>query len=239
MDTHTIAPCQGFAVGGRTPFPISSGASIALNLTRDAKNVHIRYTNLADPKSNDDFSPLSTNITQAYRGSRCVDQPDFAARGLKVGDDVTMQLWYTSGPQNTTVSPSHRVRPSNVKLTSVSLVHFVVLRVRRCDARGELRVRVDGPLLPERDPFHSVSPPSASLHPASPLRRADHPHLPSYRTRGNANPALSSIAAASASASASLAAAGSTTSNTGGAGRSAVVGGGLGVAVMGAVAMLL
>lgn len=104
VDTHTIAPCQGFAVGGRSPFPISSGASIALNMSRDAKDVHIRYTKLADPKSNDDFSPLSTNLTQVYRGSRCVDQPDFAAKGLKVGDDVTMQLWYISGPKNTTVS---------------------------------------------------------------------------------------------------------------------------------------
>lgn len=73
IETDSIAPCQGvrslfwlhtpllgkkkdietdshptikYAIGGRYNYPISSGADIALNQTRDAKEVQISYSTL-------------------------------------------------------------------------------------------------------------------------------------------------------------------------------------------------
>ncbi|GAA5857589.1 hypothetical protein JCM8547_004283 [Rhodosporidiobolus lusitaniae] len=102
QDTTSVEPCGGVALGGRINYPISGG-DISLVLQRDAFDIQVSYSGSADPSSNSDFSPLIPVLEQSYSGSKCFSAPDFSSLGFSVGDVVTLQVNYLTGPKNSSL----------------------------------------------------------------------------------------------------------------------------------------
>ena len=91
-----IGPCQAYERGGRIEYPLSGGR-VSWNNIRDISNVQIAYSTEADPTSQDQFTPVGTNLTTSWVGSQCIQGPDFAGLGLAEGQQVTLQLSYQTG----------------------------------------------------------------------------------------------------------------------------------------------
>ena len=92
-----IAPCQGFQQGFRMDYPVSGGL-VSWAATKDIHDIQVRYSTDSNPTSQDQFQNALTNITGGWVGHQCIDGPNFAALGLKAGDEVTMQFTYKTGP---------------------------------------------------------------------------------------------------------------------------------------------
>jgi len=114
VQTVGVAPCQGYTQGGRVEFPLTNG-SFGIDLTRDAHDITWRFSTSSNPESQDAFTTEITKIDHAFSGSRCARVPDLAGLGLSAGQNITVQLSYTAGPQRkmsyecldlTLVSPS-------------------------------------------------------------------------------------------------------------------------------------
>ncbi|KAI9632932.1 uncharacterized protein MKK02DRAFT_40307 [Dioszegia hungarica] len=95
----SIGPCQAYALGGRVPYPLSGGR-ISWSNIRDLKAVQIAYSTSSDPSAQSDFIGVGQNLSISYVGTQCVAGPDFAGLGMKVGDEVTVQLGWQAGPRS-------------------------------------------------------------------------------------------------------------------------------------------
>ncbi|CDZ96775.1 hypothetical protein [Phaffia rhodozyma] len=101
LDTNKIAPCGGYAIGGRINYPLTGG-DLSLTQSRDAKDLQFSYSTSANPQSVSDFKPLlAENITQLYKGTTCVSSPNLTTLGLSAGDQITIKVEYQSGPSAT------------------------------------------------------------------------------------------------------------------------------------------
>jgi len=97
-ESATVQPCGGFALGGRSDFPVTGG-QVGLIQSRDGNDIQLSYSTNADPQSLADFQPLLPNITHLFGGTACLQTPDFTSLGLAAGQVVTLQLQYNAGPQ--------------------------------------------------------------------------------------------------------------------------------------------
>ncbi|GAA6024411.1 hypothetical protein JCM10207_003405 [Rhodosporidiobolus poonsookiae] len=102
QDETSTAPCGGLAIGGRIDYPISGG-DIALVLQRDAFNIQLSYSSSENPTSASEFSPLLPVLEQSYSGSKCFQAPDLSTLGFSVGDVLTMNVNYLTGPKNSSL----------------------------------------------------------------------------------------------------------------------------------------
>ncbi|GAA6029949.1 hypothetical protein JCM8097_009184 [Rhodosporidiobolus ruineniae] len=93
------SPCGGSALGGRVDYPINGG-DIALKLTRDVFNIQVSYANDENPTELSQFSPLVPAIEQSFSGSKCFKAPDLSTLGVAVGDKLTLNLNWVTGPKN-------------------------------------------------------------------------------------------------------------------------------------------
>ena len=78
-------------------YPVSGGL-VSWAATKDIHDIQVRYSTDSNPTSQDQFQNALTNITGGWVGHQCIDGPNFAALGLKAGDEVTMQFTYKTGP---------------------------------------------------------------------------------------------------------------------------------------------
>ncbi|KAK9895630.1 hypothetical protein P389DRAFT_170341 [Cystobasidium minutum MCA 4210] len=101
QSTASVAPCGGYALGGRTDYPLSGG-DLSLIQQRDGDDFQLMYSTNADPQSVDDFQTIST-ISKLYPGTSCMQAPNFASLGLSAGAPVTFLTSFTTGPQKTRV----------------------------------------------------------------------------------------------------------------------------------------
>ncbi|KAM0335431.1 hypothetical protein ACHAQA_000477 [Verticillium albo-atrum] len=92
-----IGPCQGYKLGGRIDYPLNGGV-ISWNALVDFTTI-IRYSTSPDPSSQDDFTDVLTNVTDGWKGSQCIDGPDFGSLGLSAGDEITLQMNWNGGPR--------------------------------------------------------------------------------------------------------------------------------------------
>lgn len=80
-----------------TPRFFLDGGHFALEQTRDAHQIQISYSTLADPTKVSDFIPLGANLTRTFSGSSCLPAPDFSTFGLSAGQAMTLKLEFTTG----------------------------------------------------------------------------------------------------------------------------------------------
>lgn len=79
------------------PLSFLDGGQFALEQTRDAHQIQISYSTLADPTKVSDFTPLGANLTRTFSGSSCLPAPDFSTIGLSAGQGMTLKLEFTTG----------------------------------------------------------------------------------------------------------------------------------------------
>lgn len=121
--TASVGPCGGYALGGRTDYPLSGG-DLSLIQQRDGDDFQLMYSTNAgesstisqkypiplncalmqllsvtpiDPQSVDDFQTIST-IAKLYPGTSCMEAPNFSSLGLAAGAPVTFMTSFTVGP---------------------------------------------------------------------------------------------------------------------------------------------
>lgn len=65
------APCGGWALGGRTEYPLSGG-QVAIELGRDANGLQFAYSTDNDVSASSTFTNIGQSFSLALSGSRCL-----------------------------------------------------------------------------------------------------------------------------------------------------------------------
>jgi hypothetical protein len=77
-----------------------AGGEIALSSQTLAANVNLLYVKETDPQLFHDFSTFTDSVLVMSVGDYCVQAPDFAAKGLSAGDNVTLLvIWKVRLPR--------------------------------------------------------------------------------------------------------------------------------------------
>ncbi|KAM0788936.1 hypothetical protein ACM66B_003011 [Microbotryomycetes sp. NB124-2] len=94
-------PCGGAALGAREDFPLTGGRMSVL-VRADADDLEINYSTESNPTKNGQFKMAIHGFTNTtFRGHHCLAGPDFAALGLKAGDQITLQTKWRAGTKDT------------------------------------------------------------------------------------------------------------------------------------------
>ncbi|WWC87444.1 uncharacterized protein L201_002333 [Kwoniella dendrophila CBS 6074] len=93
VNNASTYPCGGLPVGDRTSYPLTGG-KVSLDVDTLASNVNLLYANSSDPKTFHEFSTFANTLLDVSDGGWCGAGPDFQELGLSAGNDVTLLVIY-------------------------------------------------------------------------------------------------------------------------------------------------
>ncbi|KAL7411094.1 hypothetical protein BDY24DRAFT_417432 [Mrakia frigida] len=97
-----VAPCGEGSVIDRVNYPLNDG-KFSLHIWHASYNMDISYTTDSIPTADSTFTTFDTLSQGDQIGQVCLDTPDFdTAYGYAIGQNLTLQLKFTSGDNNDT-----------------------------------------------------------------------------------------------------------------------------------------